>query len=429
MRHLLYLTPYFPPQGQVGALRPLKFARHLPAFGWSPVILADLWPGATLNQRLLDAIPPDLPVYYDYSHRAAATWARLQRGDLGDSRRAAAPARPAPWRRLIPPALTNPELLPLGEHSAYMPWAYAAARRVLQRHPEIEAILVNADPYAACLVGARLARDTGLPLVLDLRDPWSVCELRRPQRPLPMRRLTDALEAVAVRQARRVILNTARTCDDYRAHYPHLPPDRFTFIRNHADPDLTHDGDHPGFDRFTLLFLGHFRRFVEGDILLDVLARLRARGLGPRDLHLVVTGSCPPATLQAARERGVADMLTLHPFVPYNATGPVMDAADLLVALSNRSTQRIPAKLYDYATSRRPMLIICDNPEVDLLLHDLEGGRSYPLDATDAIADAVAHAVAQGRHRVVARQPIGLDSRTASARLAAVLDGVTPPGA
>ncbi|MFT5993917.1 MAG: hypothetical protein ACI82G_002922, partial [Bradymonadia bacterium] len=36
---LLYITPYFPPATKVGALRPLKFVRHLGAHGWRVVVL------------------------------------------------------------------------------------------------------------------------------------------------------------------------------------------------------------------------------------------------------------------------------------------------------------------------------------------------------------------------------------------------------
>jgi len=419
--HVLYLTPYFPPQGQVGALRPLKFCRHLPALGWEPVVLADLHDGATLNRQLFDAVPSSIPLIYDYSDRARGAFVRFSAGQLADTRRK--PARPNPLARFVPRFLDNPELLPLGEHSVHMAHAFRAGLEVLERLP-CEAILANIDPHATALVGARLARATGLPLVLDLRDPWSVCELRRPHRPGPLVSIVDRLERSAVEVASAVILNTDKTLADYRAHYADLSPERFTCIRNHCDPTLLGGGHHDGFDRFTMLFLGHFRRFVEGDILLDALVELRRRGLGAADLQLVVTGQCPAATLEHAERLGVRDMLHLHPFVPYTEIGPIMEAADLLVALSNRSTQRIPAKLYDYAASQRPMLLICDNPEVDTLLDGLAGATSRSLDDVAGVADVVEATFKAGRQQVVARDVTPLSSRVASEALGRVLDRV-----
>ncbi len=144
LRRFLYLTPYFPPLGRVGALRPLKFARHLPHHGWAPVVLCDWWPGATLSGRLTDFVPPSTTVIRDYSKRAAGCDAalaeHLAQGPADATRR----APPKRRRRLpLPQALTNPELIPLGEHSVHMRHALRAARRALAAHPECEAIMVK----------------------------------------------------------------------------------------------------------------------------------------------------------------------------------------------------------------------------------------------------------------------------------------------
>ena len=83
---------------------------------------------------------------------------------------------------------------PLGEHALDLPHALRAARTLLREHrPDV--ILVNADPFAATLLGARLARESGVPLILDLRDPWALCELRRPMRPA-ISRMSDGRYAM-----------------------------------------------------------------------------------------------------------------------------------------------------------------------------------------------------------------------------------------
>ena len=424
LRRFLYLTPYFPPLGRVGALRPLKFARHLPRHGWAPVVLCDWWPGATLSGRLTDFVPPEATVIRAYSRRAkgcdAALAAHLAQPQTGPAAR----MPPAKTRSMsLPSWLNNPELIPLGEHSVHMGHATRAARRALAAHPECEAIVVNADPFAALLVGARLSRETGLPLIQDLRDPWSICDLRRPRRPAPIRALVDWLEARAFRAASKIIINSETALADYRAHYAgRIAPERFCRLRNHHDTGLIAEGQHPGFDRFTLLFLGHFRRFVEGDVLLAHLAALKARGCG--DAQLVVTGQCPPESWARAQEMGVSDMLVLHPFVPYAEIGAIMAQADILVALSNQTDQRIPAKLYDYFTTTRPVLTFADAPEIGRMLEG-NGGRLYGLDQAEPAAEYVATLMAAGRHPTVERDGDAFSSARATARLAALLDEVT----
>ncbi len=427
MRKFLYITPYFPPQSQVGALRPLKFARHLPDFGWSPVVLCDLWKGASTASGLLPETPASVVPVFDYSARAREAMDLWRDGKWPPKNSSAkqAPQSAPWWERWIPEALNNPELIPLGEHSLYMPHAIGAAQRVLKQHPSCEAVVVNSDPYAAMLVGAVVARRAGLPLVLDLRDPWSVCELRRVRRPALIRKFVDGMERWVVTQASQVILNTETTWRDYVRHYSDLGPGRFSYIRNHGDRALIAQGNHPGFDRFTVLFLGRFRRFVEGIVLIEALAELRRRGVAQSEIQLVVTGSCPDSTWRRAEALGVESMLKLAPFVPYREIGSVMDAADLLLILSNNTTQRMPAKFYDYALGKRPILAVAHNPELGELLKRCGGGDLVGLEDVQGIADVLEAQLALGRQRDVKRIDIGLSSRDASQKLASILEKVT----
>ena len=116
-------------------------------------------------------------------------------------------------------------------------------------------------------------------------------------------------------------------------------------------------------------------------------------------------------------------MLVDHPFVPYTEIGPVMRAADLLVALSNRSTQRIPAKFYDYVLAERPMLAIADNQEFGSLVRSA-GGERFGMDEPEKVADAVEAQMKLGRQRTVKRAANGLTTEEASVRMAEVLDSV-----
>ena len=70
MRRLLYISPLFPPHTRVGALRPLKFVRHLPANGWIPTVLCDLQAKDPVNWDLVQTIPAEVEVVRDYGPRA-----------------------------------------------------------------------------------------------------------------------------------------------------------------------------------------------------------------------------------------------------------------------------------------------------------------------------------------------------------------------
>lgn len=296
MRNLLYISPYFPPATRVGALRPLKFTRHLATHGWRAVVLCDLGRGEALDPELSAAVGAGTVIVRDYASASARAERRDRAPPAVEDRRERQPV--TAWHRLAQGvrrrvARVNPELVPLGAHSLDVPHAIAAALRC-QRRYDCDAILVNADPFAALWVGAVVAERCGRPLLVDLRDPWAVCELRRPLRPRFQRGLVDRLERYVVERAQRVILNTETARDAYLAHYPDLPASRFVALRNHADPELVSAGPpQPRAAAFTLLYLGHLRRFVEGGALLALLVELRRRGHGPSAARLRVVGTMP----------------------------------------------------------------------------------------------------------------------------------------
>lgn len=433
MRQFLYISPYFAPQTQVGALRPIKFARQLPALGWQPIVLADLWPTDGMDAQLEAFVPPEVKVVYDFSRRAAKAYQALHQrppapraAGQGD----AAPARVAKGKplheRLIPKSLQNPELMPLAEHGPDMPHAYDAAMKILGDHPDIEAIVVNADPFAAAVVGAWLQQRTGLPLIQDFRDIWAPCKLRRPRRPLPQRWLEDKLERFCFERAAHVLVNTQVSLDDYWAFYPDLPRERFSLLRNFFDADLVSHGQHPGWDRFTLLHLGNFSRFRLADPLVRALARAVELGL-PRDaVQVVSTGDYGDGARRLAAELGVAELLKTEEPLPYHQIGAICQAADVLVYVAEPDAdQRIASKFYDYLGAHRPVLAISDNPESKQLIDQVSAGAQFGHRDSEAMARWLLEIFAKGRHQVIERSLQGLTTAEASQRLAQVLSDVT----
>jgi glycosyltransferase involved in cell wall biosynthesis len=196
--------------------------------------------------------------------------------------------------------------------------------------------------------------------------------------------------------------------------------------RNHCDAELISGGNHPGFDRFTLLFLGRFTRYNRPIALLRALAMLAADGVTPADLQLVVTGAVPAQDLDVARDLGVEGFFARAPFVPYREIGGILRAADVLVAMTQPGvTQRMAAKFFDYVAIDRPILLVSDNPESAEVLANAGGGVQLGHDDHGAIAAQIRTWMAGGRQQSVQRDTAGLTSREAAGRLAGWLSEVT----
>jgi glycosyltransferase involved in cell wall biosynthesis len=404
---------HFPPQrGSSGIQRTLKFVRHLPALGWEPLVLS-AHPRAYEHTGAdqLAEIPATLTV-----RRAFAL----------DSARHLALRGRYPGLLALPDRWTSWLL-------GAVPAGLALARRM---RPQV---IWSTYPIAtAHLAALALQRLTGLPWVADLRDP--MIDDSHPSGRL-RRRAATWIEARVVRHAARVVVTTPGALRTYRARYPQAPAERFCLIENGYDeeafaglaPAAAPAADAGNGRRFTLLHSGVVYPSERDPVpLFQALAALRARGLLPAGgFRLLLRAPAHETLLRALIEQyGLSDMVELGAHLPYRVALQEMLAADgLLVLQASNCNDQVPAKLYEYLRAGRPILALTDPAgDTAALLHACGIGTIAPLDASAAIADALARFLAQARtgqaQRAAPERVRAAERRQRTAQLAALLDEV-----
>ncbi len=367
MRRFLLISPYFPPVGVVGAKRALNLVRHLPARGFEPVVLTVPHEGEPLDAGAAEHVPEEIRVVQGFRSGLGRVVRRPRRA-RGAVERAGGSSR---WQYVTP-------------FDRYL-WDVVGASRAgvrLVAQERLEAVVVNADPWSGIAVGLAIRRATGLPLVLDLRDPWSLQEAKMALRPAPTRAVIRRFEAMAFGEAARVILNTERAREAYVTAYAgRIPRERFAAIRNAFDralyepPGVTAERE-PAARPFTVAYFGSFRRFVEPDALFAVFGRfVRAERLTPSQATLRIVGGLRPADREKARRVGIDGHLEVRERVPLGRTLCVLDEADVLALVAAPAYRlQIPAKLYDYLCASRPVLALSANPEIDAIVDETGAG-------------------------------------------------------
>lgn len=440
MRRFLLVSPYFAPQAALGAYRWVKLARHLPRLGFRPVVLAGTFPDDARDEGLLEALPPEVEVVDAYldprvlSVRASLgrlrAWRSAAFGPLGalvmGSGRAARD-RAGPIQGLSPFRSAGDRYVAHAPHAARV--AVELARRT-----GAEAVVVSAGPFSACPVGVHVKRALGIPLVLDFRDPWALHETgERPPSGAAerlRRAVVTRLERAWIDRADHLILNTRRTLDAYRRHYPTLF-ERASFVRNHADPDLylpVPEDARPQEGRFTIVHAGALRSSTRVDDIGVALAELvRRHRLVPGELVLRQIGRITAFEHRRIAELGLAPYFEAVPPVPYRAILRELRRAHVLVWMFDReATLRIAAKHYDYAAAGRPIVAISSSPEVDeLLTLQPDGARVEPGDVAGLVAVLERHLARFRSGRVESEPaplPPELSSAAAAERVAAILD-------
>jgi glycosyltransferase involved in cell wall biosynthesis len=160
MKKVLVIAYYFPPLGMGGVQRVTKFVKYLPQFGWSPVVLtvrpiAYFARDAELAKEVEHAV-----VYRSESLDPSRALGRLGREKVKHGG--------LTWG--FSQKVLNGLLFPDAKIGWY-PFGYRLGKQVIEKErPDL--IFSSSPPYTGHLVGIRLKRVSGLPLVCDFRDFW-----------------------------------------------------------------------------------------------------------------------------------------------------------------------------------------------------------------------------------------------------------------
>lgn len=432
MARVLFISLKFPPNADIGAKRPLRMVRRLPRFGWTPTVLT--LPVGSPGQHdpgLVELVPQDLRVERTYADgpvfrvidRIRHAWAR----DVGRSTgRAEGNGRLR--RALIYGAENVAEgLVVTDEWLPFVPSGAAAALRILSRGGHA-AIYVCGDPSSSYLAAWIAHRRTGLPLVLDLRDPWTLDPTIRALKYPHARAVEELLESRIFADAAAVILNTRRALEAYERLYPWLDRSRLHVIHNAFDPELVRDEETDPDPVFTVMHFGHYHRFRSARVFLDGLKMFMQRE-GVR-VRFVNHGEFVPDDLEHARRIGLGSVVEVRPPVGFRDSPRVLRRARvLLLEQRNGASLQVPGKFYDYLFAGRPVISLSRNPELEEMIARTRCGWSVDPDDPRAVADALSRARALDPERF--RQGLDREQMTpytgedTARRLARVLDGVT----
>ncbi len=335
----LMVAFHFPPQaGSSGILRTLNFIKHLPSHQWEPSVLA-VTPGAFEECRddLVSAIPPQVNVI-----RARALDA----------------ARHLSIRGKYPQVFALPD-----RWSSWWPTAVLAGRKAIRE--QAPHLIWSTYPIStAHLIGRSLSRWGGLPWIADFRDPMINGDY--PSNPL-QRKVWQWLEAAVLRDASRCVFTTERAAQTYRARYPQWA-DKCVVIENGYDEDAF-AGNQPhrqGTADHQLLLLHSgiiYPRDRDPGPFFAAVAHMLAQGQLSRETLRVRFRAPKHAdeVLALAVQHGLQEVVEVAPPIPYReAIAEIMAADLLLVFQGTHFNTQIPAKIYEYLRSGRPILGLVD---------------------------------------------------------------------
>ncbi len=355
MKKVLVIAYYFPPLGMGGVQRVAKFVKHLPEFGWEPVVLT---------------VKPIAYFEHDPGLLEEVRHARAYRAESLDPSRL---LRRFGRKKVTHSGLTwgfsqrvlNGLLFPDAKVGWY-PFACHLGRRILRKErPDL--LFSSSPPCTGHLVGIRLKSISRLPLVCDFRDFWPTgysvpSELHKPLYKRLARwicRRADACTAVyrdivEMLQGRATLVESGYDPADFESVHAEPSPE-LLFVYSGSLGDKEEEA----------------RAFFEA-IRETEGARLEMAGLIPDSLKRLVDGK----------------KIVHHGYLPHDRVVELLKRARALW-FTIAPHQTSSGKFYEYIGARRPIIATMgEGHEASRLIRELELGLVVPPEK-EAIKAAI----------------------------------------
>ena len=371
MRKILIVSYHFPPDAAVGGMRPAKFAKYLPQFGWEPIILTvkeRYYP--VTDQSKLKNLGPVPHVYRTRMLPRPGSLYMTLKSLLGKATRG--PANTpivisacshrgalASLRR----ALGSLEYLP-DDKQIWIPLAVATAAHIIRRH-NVDAFLTTGPPMTCHVIGLLLKAVTRRRWIADFRDPWIVDHEESAIPSTAFSRAVEAwLEKKTMLNADSVVLNTDRAQAYLHLRYPFLTKKSAVILNGYDPVDFSggpNEARQSDQDTFTLTHTGTIYQKRSAELLLHCLSDLVQTGTIPRKRVRVNFVGSTPTVRERATQLDLADIVTVIDFMKYEECVELLHRSDVLLLFAQGQPLQIPTKLYDYIAVGKSILVFAED--------------------------------------------------------------------
>lgn len=379
-RRVLLISYAFPPTGGGGVQRAVKFAKYLPSCGWRPTILTVANPSVPVQDHdLAGELDPGTKIVrtrtWEPGYGVKTVLTEAGRGGQA-------------VRRLL--RQLSMHLLQPDPQVLWNPSAYREAVRILRTQSH-DAIVVTGPPFSSFLLGCKLKKRFGIPLVLDFRDEWMLVGkyLENHQLSGLVYRRQHAMMQRALKAANAVVATTKASAAELASQCRKANSEAtVSCIYNGFDPDdLSQLSEtRVASSKLRIVYTGTLWKLTDISPLvlaLESLARI-STDLASR-VELIVAGRrTPPQDAVLERLSGTGVTVVRHDYLPHGESLKLAATADqLLLLLANEpgAERVVPAKLFEYIALQKPIFAINPDGETNELLRSYrQVNRFHPAE-------------------------------------------------
>ena len=364
-KKILVISYYWPPSGGVGVQRILKFVKYLPEYGILPEVVTvkeDKASYPSEDRDLFKDVPENVIVRRTDTTEPFAIYSKLlgkksiPTGFSNESN----PTAFQKFSRFVRGNLFIPDA-----RVGWNKYAYSEAKKIIEKE-NIKTVLTTSPPHSTQLVGLKLKKEFGKNInwIADLRDPWTDIHYYDEFRHTSLAKKKDLnYEKTVLENADRIITVSDEFGKMFAAKSDKTDPHKIFTITNGFDESDFKMKSHPPEDEFVITVTGTMPENYNPFAFIDAL-KITTGEFPEVKFRLRLVGNAAETVTQYIENAGLKDSLELIPTVPHEkAVEYLFNSTALFLVIPQFKNEKglIPAKLFEYLASRKP--IICLGPE------------------------------------------------------------------
>ena len=364
MKRVLIISYYWPPTGGSGVQRWVKFAKYFPAEGWQPVIYTPENP----EQLAVDAsLEAEVPAEAEVIRRRIVEPYEMYKKLLRKSGHSKEAVEVNPVNAQNKSFLQKVAMWIRGNFFRPDPrclWIRPSVKflkEYLKEHP-VDLIVSTGPPQSMHLIGRLLAKETGLPWIADVRDPWTkIFYFKHLQMTRTTVKWHKKMEKKVLDDATVVVAVSPLVQQEFQA-MTQTPVELITNGFDECDFTATKNTEaNGGPDReFVITHTGLFAADGNPTVLWDVLAEKCSKDESFKKLMKIkLVGKTDEQILKSIEDAGLSGNLEDMGYQPHAVAVEQQRKASLLILPLRKEPEYkavLPGKLFEYLASWRPVL-------------------------------------------------------------------------
>jgi glycosyltransferase involved in cell wall biosynthesis len=380
MKQVLFITYYWPPSGKASLYWPLGIIKHLPQFGWQPVVLTVKEDSFTQrDESFVKDLPPDLKVIRSKTYEPFKIYKKFT-GKKAEDQLVASETistsntslthRLSIWLRMnffIPDAR-------IGWY-----WSAVGAGNEILNEEKIDAIVTIGPPHTTHVIGEKLSKKFDVPHVPVFIDPWvDIVYYKNFNRNRITLKIDNHLEKTVMENAKAVVFVTETMRNNYLNKYEFLADKSNVLYWGYNEEDfakVTICKEES--DKKVLVHAGNIFSYQNPRNFWKEIKKNNDTG---SNINIKFIGTVDPDIKKTISEEGLDNVTDYLGFLPYYEMLKEICEADFLLVCATEPSH-VPGKLFEYIRTGNPVIAFGDdNDEVKKLLDQSNSGMMFKYD-------------------------------------------------